>query len=428
MNFSTLAFSYIGERLRGRAPVAAIVGQIRAAANQGKIAFYPCNRCSNDLLKLLGQEAPELLANVVGCFDKSADAFAEAGVAVYALDDLPRFSATLAVIIVTSNVFYARETLAVTSQPGVTTPIVNISGIDLELASVEVEELLAKIRKVYDLLADEKSRAVYLLVWLSRLLNDENLTHLFTNDAAAETCFTNGTTLYKGYRIDHLPEEIVRELNLEVYSMQSVSAESGDTVLDIGAFKGDTAIWFADKVGTSGKVYSFEPVSANFNDLVHNVRLNHLEGNVVPINMGCGRLSGSVSIATAPHGSPWAFFSPERGVEKVEVTSIDAFVVEQKLTKVDFIKLDVEGLEYEVIRGGGQAIARFRPKMAISLYHNVADLTTIPLLVHDMAEYDLYIRCKMEGPWSIFLYCAPKNYCQETLLQHQDEALIHLPK
>lgn len=409
MNFSTLAFSFIGERLKKRASVEAIVEQIKEKAQQGKIAFYPCNRCSNDLLKLLRQEAPEVLGAVVGCFDKSSAAFAEAGITVYALEDLPSFVPALSVIIVTSNVFFAKEALAVTSLPGVTTPIINLSGIDLELAELDAEELLGKIRDVYDLLADEKSRAVYLMIWLSRLLNDENLTYLFANDEVVETFVQSNTTHYKQYRIDNLPDEIVRELNLNFYSMQGVAVASGDTVLDVGAFKGDTAIYFADLVGIGGTVFSFEPVSANFNDLVHNIRQNNLEGTVVPINKGCGRESGKVRIASALHGSPWAFISPGRGCETIEVTSIDAFVAEQQLTKVDFIKLDVEGLEYEVISGGEHVISRFCPKMAISLYHNIVDLTMIPLLVHSLAEYDLYIRCKMEGPWSILLYCAPKK-------------------
>jgi FkbM family methyltransferase len=411
MNFSSLAFSFIGERLRGRAPISAIVGQIRDVAKKGKIAFYPCNRCSNDLLKLLGHEAPDVLDNVIGCFDKSAEAFTESGIPVYLLGELPRFSPTLAAIIVTSNVFFAKETLAVKSLLGITPPIVNISGIDLELAGLESQTLIAKIRAVYDLLADEKSRAVYLYSWLSRLLNDENMTHLFANDEVTNTGSKNDVTYYKEYKIDNLPDEIVTELNLNEYSMRDVKAAIGETILDIGAFKGDTAIYFADLVGASGKVYSFEPVSANYNDLVHNIRQNHLEGIVVPINKGCGQIPGNIRIATARQGSPWAFFSPDQGVEAIDVTSIDTFATEQQLAKIDFIKLDVEGMEYEVLKGGRRVISSFNPKMAISLYHNIIDLTEIPLLVNEMADYDLSIRCKMEGPWSIFLYCNPKMRC-----------------
>jgi FkbM family methyltransferase len=155
-------------------------------------------------------------------------------------------------------------------------------------------------------------------------------------------------------------------------------------------------------------VISFEPVKSNYQDLVHNIRQNGLEHIVLPVNKGCGSASGSIRIATAPQGSPWAFFSPERGVEDIYVTTVDEFVAGEGLERVDFIKLDVEGVEREVIMGAKKTIVGFSPKMAVSLYHNLLDLTDLPLLLNSMADYKLYVRCKMAGPWSIFLYCEPK--------------------
>jgi hypothetical protein len=94
-------------------------------------------------------------------------------------------------------------------------------------------------------------------------------------------------------------------------------------------------------------------------------------------------------------------------VEDIEVTTIDEFVSNEQIERVDFIKLDVEGVERDVILGARKTISRFCPKMAVSLYHNLIDLTELPLLITEMAGYDLYVRCKMSGPWSIFLYCEP---------------------
>jgi FkbM family methyltransferase len=409
VNFNLLAMSLIEERIRKHPSIEEILGQIIKAAQTGFIAFYPCSRCTNELVKLLQQISPQTLTKVVGVFDNSPNAFAEAGMDVYPLAELNRVQPAPAVLVVAANVFYARETESVTRLIGSETRIINVSGIDLELSGTGREGLTAQIREVVELLADEKSRAVYLLAWLSRLLNDENLTELFADDGADEVSLVNGSaTFYKNYRLDNLPPEIVRELDADIYSLKSVAAGSGDTVLDVGAFKGDTAVYFADMVGESGRVFSFEPVKANFIDLVHNVRQNRLENIVVPINKGCGRTSGSRSIATAPQGSPWAFFSEDRGVEHIDVTTIDDFVAGEKLKGVDFIKLDVEGMEREVIIGAEQTIALFRPKMAVSLYHKLLDLTELPLLLNAMASYNMYVRCKMAGPWSIFLYCEPK--------------------
>jgi FkbM family methyltransferase len=408
LNFNRFALTLVDDLIVNRLTVKAILEKIIEPASRGRIAFFPCNRCSNDLLKLLKQHEPEIVDNIVGCFDKSADAFAVPGIALYPLDQLPAISPSLAAVIVTSNVFHAREMKEVTRLIGDAVPIVRVSGIELELAGLEPKELMPDIKKVLDLLSDEKSRLVYLLAWLARLLNDENLTQLFADDLERAFTITDGAVSYKSYRLDNLPIDIVRELSVDIYAHKSVVARSGDTVLDIGAFKGDTAVYFADLVGAAGKVFSFEPVKANFNDLVRNVRQNRLDDIVLPVNKACGRTSGNVRIATAPHGSPWAFLSDERGVEDIEVTTVDEFVAVEGLERVDFIKLDVEGVESDAIMGAQKTIAAYRPKMAVSLYHNLVDMTELPLLVNSMAGYNLYIRCKMAGPWSIFLYCNPR--------------------
>jgi FkbM family methyltransferase len=408
LNFNQLALSLIEERLKSHPSTEELLGQIITAARSGSIAFYPCSRCTNDVVKMLQKSSPQTVASIAGIFDSSPDAFAEAGIAVYPPSEFPLFQPSLAAVVVTANIFYARETERIRRLLGPETPIINISGIDLELAGADRAELMVQIREVAGLLADEKSRIVYLLAWLARLLNDENLTQLFADDRESEVCSMNGTTFYKNYRLDNLPAEIVGELEADVYSLKTISAASGDTVLDVGAFKGDTAIYFADLVGASGKVISFEPVKSNYQDLVHNIRQNGLEHIVLPVNKGCGSASGSIRIATAPQGSPWAFFSPERGVEDIYVTTVDEFVAGEGLERVDFIKLDVEGVEREVIMGAKKTIVGFSPKMAVSLYHNLLDLTDLPLLLNSMADYKLYVRCKMAGPWSIFLYCEPK--------------------
>jgi len=412
MSFNRIALYIIEEKISNHPTLDELLQRIASAAQAGEIAFYPCSRCTNALLKLLKQRHPQVMSRIIGVFDSSPDAFAEAGVSVYPLADLSSKLPPSAAVVVASNLFHARDRAAVNALIGSGTPLIPLSGIDLELAGGDRGVLTSQIREVLGLLSDEKSRAEYLLAWLARLLNDENLTQLFADDSERSLFPLNGTVTYKGFRLDKLPMEIVRELHADLYSFRSVAAVRGDTVLDVGAFTGDTAVYFADRLERSGKIVSFEPVSANYNDLVQTVRMNSLEDVVVPVNMACGKVSGKIKIATAPHGSPWAFFSPECGVEEIEVTTIDEYVAGEALERVDFIKLDVEGVEHDVIVGAARTIAAFRPKMAVSLYHNLADLTGIPLLINSMAPYNLYLRCRMEGPWSIFLYCEPKDSCE----------------
>ena len=57
------------------------------------------------------------------------------------------------------------------------------------------------------------------------------------------------------------------------------------------------------------------------------------------------------------------------GADVVQIMSIDSYVAEKKLPRVDFIKLDVEGAELDTLKGAATTIARFKPILALSAYH-----------------------------------------------------------
>ena len=74
------------------------------------------------------------------------------------------------------------------------------------------------------------------------------------------------------------------------------------------------------------------------------------------------------------------------------MTSIDAFVSEQNIDKVDCIKLDVEGAELAALKGACKTITKMKPKLIICLYHKTEDLLEIPdLIKRFVPEYELYV-------------------------------------
>ena len=66
--------------------------------------------------------------------------------------------------------------------------------------------------------------------------------------------------------------------------MKYVRPNEGDVVLYVGAYKGGTTKYFADKVGPTEKLHSFEPVNANYDDLVRNLQVNNLKIELVTVN------------------------------------------------------------------------------------------------------------------------------------------------
>lgn len=78
---------------------------------------------------------------------------------------------------------------------------------------------------------------------------------------------------------------------------------------------------------------------------------------------------------------------------EVKTVSIDDLVREHDLETVNFIKMDIEGAELAALRGAENTIKRFRPKLAISVYHNLEDFWSIPQYLQGLElNYRFYLR------------------------------------
>lgn len=163
----------------------------------------------------------------------------------------------------------------------------------------------------------------------------------------------------------------------------SISPSDGDIVLDCGACLGDTAIIFGNSVGHQGHVYSFDPVLDHLNILDHNIMQNpNLNVTKVPCGISNKVIEAEpVSLDKINPGFN-AF-----GQYHIPTTTIDYFVESNNLTKVDFIKMDIEGAEFGALQGAMQTISKFKPKLAISIYHHFDDYQSI---INYIASLNIY--------------------------------------
>ncbi len=93
------------------------------------------------------------------------------------------------------------------------------------------------------------------------------------------------------------------------------------------------------------------------------------------------------------------------GINSVEVDKIDNIVKQ----RVDFIKLDIEGAEQDAIDGAEETIKKYKPILAICVYHNAEDWYKIPQKVLSIqSDYDIYLRHYMEGIFETVMYFIPK--------------------
>jgi len=81
------------------------------------------------------------------------------------------------------------------------------------------------------------------------------------------------------------------------------------------------------------------------------------------------------------------------GDTPVKVTTVDKFVEANKLPRVDFIKMDVEGHELKVLAGAKETIKTFKPSLALCAYHRGDDLIKLPKFLLELnPNYKFYLR------------------------------------
>ena len=102
--------------------------------------------------------------------------------------------------------------------------------------------------------------------------------------------------------------------------------------------------------------------------------------NIFSFNIALSDKSEELKIVSTDSCANWAYISECFGKEKINATTLDNFVFENNIKKLDLIKIDVEGFEEKVIRGSKETIKKFFPKQIIAIYHKASDLINIPLL------------------------------------------------
>ena len=183
----------------------------------------------------------------------------------------------------------------------------------------------------------------------------------------------------------------------------SVAPESGEFVIDGGACLGDTACAFSNAVGVNGRVFAFEPVKNHIDTLRYNIDQFALK-NVICMPFGLSDRHIEADLVELNQYSPG--FST---IDKfVPLRRLDDLVISGDIPKVDFIKLDIEGSELQALLGARQSIEKYRPKLAISVYHKPNDLFEIIHFIRsNFPFYELFIEHYTIHLEETVLYAAP---------------------
>lgn len=184
--------------------------------------------------------------------------------------------------------------------------------------------------------------------------------------------FRKKTVFLKGRK-----ENFFRELDF--ISVIDDLLPNNPVVIDCGANIGNYTVYFS-LFKDAKKIYSFEPMIKYFNFLKKNILLNKIDDKVTLFNAGTSNKNGKISLISTIPGSEGAFWFWYKGEEHktpfdqgyirhkeiLDSSRVDSETVRLDdaiscKDKIDFIKIDVEGMEYETILGASQLIKNSKP-------------------------------------------------------------------
>ena len=227
-------------------------------------------------------------------------------------------------------------------------------------------------KKVFDILADDKSKEVFEKVINFKISFDFDFMEGFTNN--------------------HEEQYFDKEIIPDIKNVRFV---------DGGAYIGDTLPQIIKNYPDFEKIYCIEPNSLHINIAKRdfpNIK------NVEFINCGLGnkKISNDNDNQESQNNC-------EHNYQASNINTIDNLISE----KVNFIKMDIEGAEQDALEGATETIKKYHPILAICIYHKAEDWYKVPQIVLEKnPNYNVYLRHYMEGIFETVMYFIPKKVLQ----------------
>ncbi|HLK28149.1 MAG TPA: FkbM family methyltransferase [Puia sp.] len=139
----------------------------------------------------------------------------------------------------------------------------------------------------------------------------------------------------------------LKELIVDVY-FHEYKPKSGDICIDVGAGIGTESIYLSKAIGQTGKIYAIEAVPLTFKLLNANKRDNHLD-NMSCFQYAISDVSGKINISSNAGGHEKNSVFASEG-ESVDAITMDEFIQQHKIDKINFFKTNIEGAEKLLIR------------------------------------------------------------------------------
>lgn len=207
---------------------------------------------------------------------------------------------------------------------------------------------------------------------------------------------------------------VINEIwGMEVYNPLLFEINVNDIVVDIGAHKGYFSV-YASKKAKNGKVFSFEPMAFNLSMLKKNIKINNCK-NISYFNMGIGGSNEKKRFYVSIEGTAGVTVIHDwfRGEHKKEsffnarvITLKDVFSI-CRISKIDFLKIDCEGAEYEIILQSPKSVLKKINKISME-FHQINNLR-VEMLRKSLEKNNFEVKISDPNATIGLLYATNKN-------------------
>ncbi len=263
--------------------------------------------------------------------------------------------------------------------------VINVTGIKISLKRKDKTNLYSKkykkeLKQAYKLLQDKDSKKIF----------------------KARVNFLDSLDIVK----DRIPKSVFEE-----YLHPQVELKSGDIIIDAGVSDWlEPTYQFAQLVGEHGKVIGFEPEPQCYQKAVYEISQSEYK-NILIEPYGLWNKQDTLKISQEGRGSTVMYAQPEAKLVDCKLLTLDEYLKNNNIEKVDFIKMDIEGAEPEAIEGSVNTLKNLTPNLAICVYHKPEHLFSIILYLNSLnLEYDFWLGHHRENEWSTVLYAKSRKH------------------
>lgn len=212
--------------------------------------------------------------------------------------------------------------------------------------------------------------------YLAKRTQGKNLNNFWTKLLPPQSCYKKGSVRFAErngiqYELDisdYIQYVIYFGLNVEPKETLYKSIKDGMFIFDIGVNIGETLLNIS-KINKNGKNFGFEPVPFLYEKALKNIHLNKTQ-NISLINEALSDREGTLFFELPIYRNYGGIHMSTKRTDlsyEVRATTLDNFIHREKIEKVDFIKIDVEGFEANVLAGADYTIRKYKPILFIEI-------------------------------------------------------------